>query len=275
MTTVTQTIELGVAQTPRKRWRLARHSLVLARRGLIGTLRTPEALLDVTLQPIIFLALFTYIFGGAIAHGSQHAYLQYLLPGILGQTIAMGAIQIGVNLNTDLEKGVFDRFRSLPIARSAPLIGAVLADLGRYLIVCVVTLGFGYVLGFRAQTGVLDVIAACALSIAFALCLCWASVFVGMKARAPGAVQGILTLILLPLTFGSNTFVRTTSMPGWLRTFVHANPMTHLVSADRALLTGSTRGSSRTSGSAGHRGRRSARSTCRRVRRGCRRPDGR
>jgi oleandomycin transport system permease protein len=130
-----------------RRFALLRHSLVLARRGLITTLRTPEALADVTAQPIIFLLLFTYVFGGAISGGSQHDYLQFLLPGILAQTIAMGGIAIGVNLNTDIDKGVFDRFRSLPIARSAPLVGAVLADIVRYVIVCVVIVGFGYVLG--------------------------------------------------------------------------------------------------------------------------------
>ncbi len=133
--------------------RLARHSLALAQRNLIGVVRNPEALIDVTLQPIIFIALFTFVFGGAIAHGSQHDYLQFLLPGILAQTIAFGGVAIGVNLNTDIEKGVFDRFRSLPIARAAPLVGAVLGDVVRYVLLCVVTLGFGYVLGFRAETG--------------------------------------------------------------------------------------------------------------------------
>jgi oleandomycin transport system permease protein len=221
-----------------RRFALLRHSWVLAKRGLINTLHTPEALLDVTLQPMIFLLMFTYIFGGAISHGSQHAYLQFLLPGILGQTIAMGGIAIGVNLNNDVSKGIFDRFRSLPIARSAPLVGAVLADIMRYAILCVVTLGFGYVLGFRAQTSVFDVIAACVLATAFALCLCWASVFVGMIARTAGSVQGIMTLIVLPLSFGSNTFVRTNTMPHWLQSFVHVNPLTHLVGAVRGLLLG-------------------------------------
>src|ERR1700744_4279621 len=132
-----------VPRAPRRRWPLLRHSLVLAKRGLINTLRTPEALIDVTLQPVIFLLMFTYIFGGAIAHGSTHSYLEFLLPGILGQTIAMGGIAIGVNLNNDITKGIFDRFRSLPIARSVPLVGAVMADVARYAILCVVTLGFG------------------------------------------------------------------------------------------------------------------------------------
>ena len=112
--------------------RLARHSATIAWRTLIKTTRTPEQLLDVTLQPALFLVIFTYIFGGAIAAGSQHDYLQFLLPGLLGQSIALGGVAIGVNLNSDLEKGIFDRFRALPIARSAPLVGAVMADIVRY-----------------------------------------------------------------------------------------------------------------------------------------------
>jgi oleandomycin transport system permease protein len=218
--------------------RLVRHSLVLAKRNLIGVVRTPEALIDVTLQPIIFIAMFTYIFGGAIANGSQHDYLQFLLPGILAQTIAFGSVAIGVNLNADIEKGVFDRFRSLPIARAAPLVGAVLADIVRYTLLCVVTLGFGYVLGFRATTSVPEVFAACLIAIAFALCLSWASVFIGMKARTPGAVQGIVFLIMFPLTFGTSTFVPISTMPGWLQSFTKVNPITHLIGTLRGLMLG-------------------------------------
>jgi oleandomycin transport system permease protein len=206
-------------------------------------MRTPEALVDVTLQPIIFLLLFTYVFGGAIAGGSQQDYLQFLLPGLLAQTIAMAGVSIGVNLNTDVEKGVFDRFRSLPIARAVPLVGAVLADMARYVLLCVVMLGFGYVIGFRATTSAPDVLLACLLAVAFALCFCWASVFVGMRARTAGAVQGIMFLIVLPLSFGSSAFVSPDSMPGWLQTFTDVNPITHLVGAERALLLGSPMGS--------------------------------
>jgi oleandomycin transport system permease protein len=223
---------------PRRRWRLARHSLVLAKRSLINTRQTPEALIDVTVQPAIFLVLFTYVFGGAIAHGSQHAYLQYLLPGILGQSIAMAGVAIGVNLNNDVTKGIFDRFRSLPISRAVPLIGTVLADVVRYVILFVITIAFGYLLGFRASTGVLDVAAAGLLSIAFALCLCWASVWLGMVSRTPGAVQGIMILVILPLSFASNTFVPVDTLPGWMQTFVSFNPLSHLIAADRGLLTG-------------------------------------
>lgn len=217
---------------------IVRHSLVLAQRSLVRTIRTPEALIDVTLQPAIFLVLFTYVFGGAISGGSQHDYLQFLLPGILGQTIALGGVAIGVNLNEDVGKGIFDRFRALPIGRSAPLIGAVLADVVRYALVFVTTLAMGYILGFRAETGVLSVLAGGLLAVAFALCLSWASVWVGMKARTSGAVQGIMMLILLPLSFASATFVQSSTMPSWLQTIADNNPLTHLVNAERALLLG-------------------------------------
>jgi oleandomycin transport system permease protein len=222
---------------------LLRHSLVLAQRSLVKTLRTPEALIDVTLQPIIFLTLFTYVFGGAIAGGSQHDYLQYLLPGILAQTIALGGVAIGVNLNEDVGKGIFDRFRALPIDRSAPLVGSVLADIVRYVVVFVVTLAMGYVLGFRAQGSALDVVAAGLLAVSFALCLSWASVYVGMVARTSGAVQGIMMLILLPLSFGSSTFVKSDTMPGWLQAISDNNPLSHLVGAERSLLLGNPMGS--------------------------------
>jgi oleandomycin transport system permease protein len=227
------------AQAPRKRpLRALRHSLVLAKRNLIGVMRNPEALLDVTLQPMIFIAMFTYIFGGAIANGSQHDYLQYLLPGVLAQSIAFGAVAIGVNLNTDISKGVFDRFRSLPISRSAPLVGAVLADIVRYALLATVTLGFGYILGFRATTSPFEVLAAVAIAIAFALCLSWASVFIGMVARTPGSVQGIVFLIMFPLTFGTSTFVPVDTMPGWLQSFTDVNPLTHLIGTLRGLMLG-------------------------------------
>jgi oleandomycin transport system permease protein len=196
----------------------------------------------VTIQPIIFLCLFTYVFGGAIAGGSQHDYLQYLLPGILAQTIAFGGVAIGVNLNSDIEKGVFDRFRALPIMRLAPLIGAVLGDVVRYVLLCTVTIGFGYVLGFRAETSVPSVLAACVLAIGFALCLCWISVFIGMLARSPGSVQGITFLGLFPLTFGANIFVQKSTLPGWLQSFTDVNPLTHLVNALRALMLGGDAG---------------------------------
>jgi oleandomycin transport system permease protein len=233
------TLDIGVAGIDKPRAAaLVRHSVALARRSLIKTIRTPEALIDVTLQPVIFLLLFTYFFGGAIAGGDRHAYLQYLLPGMLAQSLALGGFALGQNLNADIEKGVFDRFRSLPVARSAPLVGAVAADVVRYLTVCVVMLGFGTVMGFRVQTGVLPTIAAVVLSIGFGLCFCWISVLVGMLVRTSGAVQGVMFLLVFPLSFGSNVFVQTSTLPGWLQWFVHVNPITPLVGTIRGLLVG-------------------------------------
>jgi oleandomycin transport system permease protein len=220
-----------------------RHALVLAKRNLIKMVRTPEQFIDVTLQPVIFLGLFVYVFGGALAHGSQHAYLEFLLPGILAQTIAMTSITIGSNMNTDIAKGVFDRFRSLPIARSAPLVGAVFAEFSRYLIVCVVTVGFGYVVGFRITTDPLKLVASVAIAICFALSFVWISVFIGMTVRSAGAVQGVMFLLIFPLSFGSNVFVQASTMPGWLQAFVKVNPMSHLVSAVRGLMLGGPVGS--------------------------------
>jgi len=215
-----------------------KHVAALAKRSLIKTARTPEALIDVTLQPIIFLAMFTYIFGGALGSGSRADYLQFLLPGLLGQTIAMAGVALGQNLNADIEKGVFDRFRSLPIGRSTPVVAAVAADIVRYVILIVITLGVGMLMGFRIHTSPIAVLAAVVLAVGFALCFCWISVWVGMKARTPGAVQGIMFLLVLPLSFGSNTFVDPATMPGWLHAFVDVNPISKLVSAVRGLMVG-------------------------------------
>lgn len=225
------------APTAPRPFALVRHAAALARRSLIKTWRTPEALIDVTIQPAIFLLIFVYTFGGAVA-GSTADYLRFLLPGILAQSIATAGIAIGVNLNTDLEKGIFDRFRALPIPRSAPLVGAVLGDVVRYVIVTLSTLVVGYAMGFRIGTTVPALLAACALGVLFALCLSWMSVFVGMKARTSGAVQGIMFLLVMPLTFASSMFVPADSLPGWMQGFVHINPLTHLVGAMRGLLVG-------------------------------------
>jgi len=248
MTTLTEqrsprAVPTSATAVTRKPFPLVRHSLSLAKRSLIKTWRTPEALIDVTLQPAIFLVIFVYIFGGAVA-GDTHTYLQFLLPGILAQTIATGAIAIGVNLNTDLEKGIFDRFKSLPIPRSSPLIGAVLGDVVRYVIVTVMTLGIGYLMGFRILTDPVSALAGCLLAVVFALSLSWVSVFVGMKVRTSGAVQGIMFLIIMPLSFASNVFVPAASLPSWMQTFVAWNPLTHLVQAMRGLFLGTPMGES-------------------------------
>jgi oleandomycin transport system permease protein len=222
---------LGILPAP------VRHSFTLAWRTLLRIRRTPEQLLDVTLQPPIFILLFVYVFGGAIS-GTQHDYLQYVLPSLMVQTTVFGTIAIGANLNDDIKNGVFDRFRSLPISRSAPLVGAVLGDVVRYSIAILVTLGFGMALGFRVGTDPLQALAACLLVLGFALCLCWVFIFIGMLVRESGAVQGLGFLVLFPLTFGSTTFVKADTMPGWLQAWVKVNPVTHLNEAVRSLMTG-------------------------------------
>jgi len=212
-------------------------SLILARRTVTKMFRNPEQFLDVTLQPIIFTVLFVYIFGGAVAHGTA-AYLPFVVPGIIVQTIMFTSLTIGVNLNTDIQKGVFDRFRSLPIARSAPLFGAVLGDIVRHTIAVVVTLGFAALIGFRVTTSWYELLLAVVLIIVFAVSLCWVSVFIGMLARSSGAVQGLSFLIVFPLTFGSSTFVPANTLPDWLQGWVAINPVTHVIEAMRGLLSG-------------------------------------
>jgi oleandomycin transport system permease protein len=154
------------------------------------------------------------------------------------QTVLFTSLSIGVNLNTDIKKGVFDRFRSLPIGRSAPLIGAVSAEVVRFSTSVIVLMGFGYALGFRVGTDPLSALAGCLLAIAFALCMSWVAVFLGTWLRESGAVQGIGFLVMFPLTFGSNMFVPTSSLPGWLQGWVKINPVTHLTDAIRGLLVG-------------------------------------
>lgn len=214
-----------------------RHGLTLAGRSVTKIRKNPENLLDVTLQPIIFLLMFVYLFGGALA-GSTDQYLQLLVPGLMVLNTAFASLGTGMALNTDITKGVFDRFRSLPIARSAPLVGAVLGDVVRFLVALSVLLVVATALGFRVQTDPLRFLLAVALMVLFGLCLCWVSVFVGMMVKSPQAVPGTLVVFVMPLTFGSNVFVDAATMPGWLRAWVEINPVTHLTGAARGLLLG-------------------------------------
>ncbi len=216
---------------------VVRHSATLAWRGLVKTIHSPEALLDVTLQPVIFLLLFVYVFGGAIS-GSTSDYLQLALPGVLVQTIVFASAGTGVGLAEDLQTGIFDRFRSLPIARSAPLVGAIAADLVRYLTSGLIMVAFGIALGFRITTTPLALVATLGLVMVFAFALCWVFTALAMVVGQPRSVQGLGALVMLPLTFGSNAFVPASTLPSWLRGFVEINPVTHVVDAARGLLTG-------------------------------------
>jgi oleandomycin transport system permease protein len=196
-----------------------------------------EDIIGLALGPIMFLLLFTYVFGGAIG-GSTHAYLQFELPGILAMNVVFATLGTGLMLNQDINAGVFDRFRSLPIARWAPLAGAVAGDMVRYVISIAVTLAFGMVLGFRVTTNPLAAAAACLLVLAFAAAMCWIFVLVGMLLKTPQAVQQIGSVALFPVVFASNILVGSGTMPGWLQAIVKVNPMTSLTTATRGLTTG-------------------------------------
>ncbi len=211
-------------------------SLTMAWRGLLKIRRTPEQLMDVAIQPIIFTLMFTYIFGGAIA-GDVKSYLPFFIPGIMVQTVITTSVVTGVQLREDMDKGVFDRFRSLPIARIAPLAGALLADTIRYAIATVLTIVMGMIIGWRPDGGFLGVVAAGLLVIVCSWSISWVFALFGVLARSASSVQGISMIVLFPLTFASNAFVPADTMPGWLRSFVNVNPVSHLVTAARALAT--------------------------------------
>ena len=210
-------------------------------RGMLKIKHVPEQLIDVTLTPVLFVLMFTYMFGGAIA-GSTGEYLQFLLPGVLVMSVLFTTVYSGVALNTDVTKGVVDRFRSLPIWRPSPLIGAVLGDSVRYLVGATVIIVLGLALGYRPEAGAVGVVAAAALVIAFSFGLSWVFTTIGLLMRAPNAVMNTGFMALFPLTFLSNIFVAPDTLPGWLEAFVDVNPISHLVTATRALMDGTVAG---------------------------------
>ena len=209
-------------------------TLIMAWRALKKMRRNPEQFFDVTIQPLLFTAMFAYLFGGAIA-GGVHGYLPLLIPGIVGQTVLTTCMATGTQLREDMDKGVFDRFKALPMARIAPLAGPMVADLIRYLIAGSLTFVMGVVIGYRPGGGVLGVLGAIVLAVFAGWSLAWIFTFIGTIARSASAVQGMSMMILFPLTFLSNAFVPVTTLPGWLQAFVKVNPVSHLVSATRSL----------------------------------------
>ena len=212
-----------------------RNSLTMAYRGLLKIRHTPEQLFDVTLQPIMFTLMFAYIFGGAIS-GDVQNYLLVIIPGILVQTVITTSIVTGVQLREDMEKGVFDRFKSLPIARIAPLAGALMADTVRYAIATVLTFTVGYLMGYRPEGGLGYVAVAGLIVMVCAWSISWIFAFFGVIARTASSVQGVSMMVLLPLTIVSNAFVPVHTMPNRLQKFFNVNPVSHLVAAVRELV---------------------------------------
>ena len=235
---VDQTLRSAIATTERPpRASALSASLTLSWRALLKIKHVPEQLGDVVGIPIIFTLMFTYLFGGALA-GSTGDYLQFLLPGSLVMAVLMVSMYAGVGLNTDLTKGVFDRFRSLPIWRPALIVGGLLGDACRYLIASALVIGLGLAMGYSPAGGAIGVLSAVVLLLVFAFGLGWVWSTLGLLMRAPSAVMNMGMLVLFPLTFASNVFVDPRTLPNWLQTFVDANPITHLVTAERALMDG-------------------------------------
>jgi ABC-2 type transport system permease protein len=232
----------ALAATPRPaRPSATAATLAFAWRGMLKVKHVPEQLLDVTITPVMFVLMFTYLFGGAIA-GSTGRYLDYILPGVLVMSVLFTTVYSGVALNTDLTKGVVDRFRSLPIWRPAPLVGALLGDSARYLVAGTVIIVLGLVLGFRPDAGAPGALAALALVVVFAFGLSWVFTTLGLLLRSPNAVMNAGFMGIFPLTFLSNVFVDPSTLPAGLEAFVDANPISILATASRGLMDGGADG---------------------------------
>jgi ABC-2 type transport system permease protein len=211
--------------------------VTLAWRAMLKIKHVPFQLFDVTITPIMFTLLFTYVFGGALA-GSTQEYIQYLLPGILVQTIIFITVYTGMGLNSDIQKGLFDRFRSLPMWQPAPVLGALAGDVFRYSVASLLIIVLGVIIGFRPAAGFVGVLLAFLLVQLFAFALSWIWIIFGMKVKTPEAVMTTSFLFLMPLTFASNIFVDLKTMPPWLQIVVRNNPVTHLADASRGLMHG-------------------------------------
>ncbi|MFG1944060.1 ABC transporter permease [Nonomuraea sp. NPDC048826] len=206
-------------------------------RGAMAFKHFPAQLIDMMLLPIIFLLLFTYMFGGAFA-GSTQEYLQFFLPGIAVQSVILMTVYTGTAINTDINKGVFDRFRTLPFWQPAAIAGNLLGDVIRYVIALSVTIGLGLLLGFRPGGGLPGVLAAMAVLIVFGFSVSWIFAAIGVVASVPERVSGTSMIVIYPLVFTSNIFVQPDTMPAWTQTLVQLNPISHAATASRALMHG-------------------------------------
>lgn len=217
--------------------RTLHHGAVLAWRNFTKFRHTPDQLLDILLMPVTFVLMFVFLFGNAVS-GDWRAYVQFVIPGIAVQALMFATLGTALSLNTDIRNGIFDRFRSMPIARSAPLVGHILGDAVKYVLAVVLVFILGLILGFRSHAGLGGILAAAALMLAFGLAACWIATFIGVAARAAEVVQALSLVLIFPLTFGSNIFVPTTKLPGWLQAWVRINPVTQVSDAIRDLLSG-------------------------------------
>ncbi|MFV8128110.1 ABC transporter permease [Streptomyces syringium] len=216
-----------------------RHIGALARRNLLQIKQDPESMFDAVLMPIIFILLFTYVFGGNIAgKGNEQQYVSYLVPGLMAMMGMNIAMAVGTGVNDDFKKGVMDRFRTMPIARSSVLIAKIVVEVGRMLIATTILLVMGFILGLTISTSVLHLLAAVALAMVFGASLMWIFILLGLTLKTAQAVQGVAMIVLMPLQFGSSIFAPTQKMPGWLETFTDYNPLSNLADASRNLING-------------------------------------
>ncbi|GAA3932484.1 ABC transporter permease [Streptomyces gulbargensis] len=216
-----------------------RHIGALARRNALQIKQDPESMFDAVMMPVIFILLFVYVFGGAIAgKGNNDVYVNYVTPGLMAMMGMNIAMAVGVGINDDFKKGVMDRFRTMPIARSSVLIAKIVVEAGRMLIATAILLGMGFLLGLEIHTSFLHLLAAIGLSMVFGASLMWIFILLGLTLKTAQAVQGMAMLVLMPLQFGSSIFAPTTSMPGWLETFTDYNPLSNLADAARNLING-------------------------------------
>ena len=236
MSTVTKLPADGVRPPRRSRlyWAFA-DGIVLAKRNLVQIPRIPELLVFATIQPVMFVLLFRYVFGGAIDVGGE-SYVNYLMAGIFVQTVAFGAVSTGIGLSEDLHKGLVDRFRSLPMSRSAVLTGRTIADLVRNLFVVLVMVVVGLLIGFRPEAGLAGWAGAIGLLLLLSFSFSWIGATIALLMRSTEAVQSAGFIWLFPLVFASSAFVRTDNMPGWLKSFANHQPMTQVIDAVRGFL---------------------------------------
>ncbi|SFE09143.1 ABC transporter permease [Roseivivax sediminis] len=213
------------------------NALTFGWRAVLKFRHVPEQLFDLIMTPLMFTLLFTFVFGGALA-GSTGDYLQFFLPGILVQTVAFNAVYSGMNLSTDLGKGLFDRFRSLPIWPLAPFAGLIVGDVLRHLIAGGIILGIGLILGYRPEAGLPGVIAAFALLLTIGFGIGWVFIVLGLLIRTPTTVMTLGFTVLFPVVFASNIMVQPETMPDWLRAFVAVNPVSLMTTAMRGLMAG-------------------------------------
>ncbi|MFD7320948.1 ABC transporter permease [Streptomyces sp. NPDC059875] len=222
-----------------------RHIGALARRNALQIRQDPESMFDVVLMPIVFVLLFVYVFGGAISgKGNNDAYVNYVVPGLMAMMGMNISMAVGTGINDDFKKGVMDRFRTMPIARSSVLIAKIVVEMGRMVIATAILLGMGFLLGLEIKGSVLDLFAAIGLSMVFGASLMWIFILLGLALPTAQAVQGMAMLVLMPLQFGSSIFAPPTSMPGWLETFTEYNPLSNLADAARAMINGTPVGNS-------------------------------